>query len=125
MSKRNILGGLMEGVAAMKSQRQGKLTLRSFKVEPAPLSKVDSKLIRDTRKRLHCSRAVFARMLRINKRTREKWEQGLRRIKPSEVLYVSTFLRNSSVLSHAAFADTTSYTWARASFIKACCASPR
>ena len=81
MTKRNIFSELMEGVAAMKSQRQGKLTLRQYKVEPAPLPKVDSKLIRDTRKRLRCSRAVFARKLRINERTLEKWEQG--RAKPN------------------------------------------
>ena len=76
MAKRKISNDLMEGVAAMKSQREGKLTLRSFKVEPAPLPKVDAKLILDTRKRLRCSRAVFARKLRINERTLEKWEQG-------------------------------------------------
>jgi len=76
MSKRNILGELMEGVAAMKSHREGKLTLRTYKAEPRPLPKVDSKLIRDTRRKLHCSRAVFARRLRINERTLEKWEQG-------------------------------------------------
>ena len=29
MSKRNILGELLEGVAAMKRHREGKLTLRS------------------------------------------------------------------------------------------------
>lgn len=81
MTKRNILGELLEGVAAMKSHREGQLTLRSYKVEPAPLPKVDSKLIRDTRKRLRCSRAVFARKLRINERTLEKWEQG--RAKPN------------------------------------------
>ena len=51
MSKRNILGDLMEGVAAMKSQREGKLTRRNFKVDAAPLPRVDSKLIRDIRKR--------------------------------------------------------------------------
>ena len=79
--KRDIFGELMEGVAAMKSHREGKLTLRSYKVEPAPLPNVDSKLIRDTRKRLRCSRAVFARRLRINERTLEKWEQG--RAKPN------------------------------------------
>jgi putative transcriptional regulator len=78
----------MEGVAAMKSQREGKLTLRSFKVEPAPLPKVDSKLIRDTRKRLHCSRAVFARKLRINERTLEKWEQGRARPNPQAAALV-------------------------------------
>ena len=81
MSKRNIFGEMVEGVAAMKGHRKGKLTLRTYKVEPAPLPKVDSKLIRDTRKKLRCSRAVFARKLRINPRTLEKWAQG--RAKPN------------------------------------------
>ena len=81
MNKRDLFGELMEGMAAMKSHREGKLTLRSFKVEPAPLPKVDAKLIRGTRCKLGCSRAVFARQLRINLRTLEKWEQG--RVKPN------------------------------------------
>jgi len=81
MSKRNVFSELREGVAAMKSHREGKLTLRNYKVVPTPLPKLDSKLIRDTRRRLHCSRAVFARKLRINERTLEKWEQG--RAKPN------------------------------------------
>jgi len=81
MAKRNIFGELMEGVAAMKNHREGKLTLRTCKVEVAPLPKVDSKFLRDTRKKLRCSRAVFARKLRINERTLEKWEQG--RAKPN------------------------------------------
>lgn len=81
MAKREVFSELMEGVAAMRAHREGKLTLRSYKVESLPLPKVDSKLIRDTRKKLHCSRAVFARKLRINERTLEKWEQG--RAKPN------------------------------------------
>jgi putative transcriptional regulator len=81
MAKRNTLGELLEGVAAMKGQREGKLTLRGYKIDLAPLPKVDSKLLRDTRKKLRCSRAVFARKLRINERTLEKWEQG--RAKPN------------------------------------------
>jgi putative transcriptional regulator len=81
MSERKIFDEMMEGVAAMKSHREGKITLRTYNVEAAPLPKVDSKLIRDTRKRLHCSRAVFARKLHINERTLEKWEQG--RAKPN------------------------------------------
>jgi putative transcriptional regulator len=81
MAKRDISGELTAGVAAMKSHRAGKITLRSHRVELAPLPKVDSKLLRDTRKKLHCSRAVFARKLRINERTLEKWEQG--RAKPN------------------------------------------
>jgi len=81
VTKRNLFGELMEGVAAMKGHREGKVTLRSYKVEAAPLPKVDARLIRDTRRRLRCSRAVFARRLRINERTLEKWEQG--RAKPN------------------------------------------
>ena len=81
MSKEKIFDEMMEGIAAMENHRQGKITLRTYKVESAPLPKVDSKLIRDTRKRLHFSRAVFARKLRINERTLEKWEQG--RAKPN------------------------------------------
>jgi len=81
MSKRKIFDEMMEGVRAMKSHREGKITLRTYNVEASPLPKVDSKLIRDTRKKLHCSRAVFARKLRINERTLEKWEQG--RAKPN------------------------------------------
>jgi len=80
-AKRDIFPELMEGVAAMKNHREGKLTLRSYKVELAPLPEVNSRLIRDTRKKLRCSRAVFARKLRINERTLEKWEQG--RAKPN------------------------------------------
>ena len=81
MAKRNIFPELMEGIATMKAHREGKITLRSYKVEAAPLPRVDSKLIRDTRKKLRCSQAVFARKLRINERTLEKWEQG--RAKPN------------------------------------------
>jgi putative transcriptional regulator len=81
MSKRKIFDEMIEGVASMKSHREGKLTLRTYKVEAAPLPRVDSQLIRDTRRRLRCSRAVFARKLRINERTLEKWEQG--RAKPN------------------------------------------
>ena len=81
MAKRRILSELQEGISAMKAHRQGKLTLRSYNFEPRPLPKVDSGVIRDTRKKLRCSRAVFARKLRINERTLEKWEQG--RAKPN------------------------------------------
>ncbi len=81
MAKRKVFGELMEGVAAMKGHREGKITLLTYKVEARPLPKVDARLIRDTRRRLRCSRAVFARKLHINERTLEKWEQG--RAKPN------------------------------------------
>jgi putative transcriptional regulator len=81
MSKRKVFAELMEGVAAMGAQRQGKLTLRNYKVKAPRLPRVNAKTIRDTRKRLNVSRPVFARKLHINERTLEKWEQG--RAKPN------------------------------------------
>lgn len=105
MRKRDIFGELMEGVAAMKANREGKITLRSYKVEPSPLPTVNSKLIRDTRKRLRCSRAVFARRLRINVRTLEKWEQGRAKPNPQAaalVLLVRNFPDTLERLEHVA-----------------------
>ena len=81
MAKRKIFAELMEGVAAMGAQRQGKLTLRSYKVKAGRLPKVNARTIRSTRERLNFSRPVFARKLHINERTLEKWEQG--RAKPN------------------------------------------
>jgi putative transcriptional regulator len=86
MAKRKIFDELMEGVDAMKRHREGKLTLRSYKEEVTPLPAVDSKFIRETRKRMRCSRAVFARKLRINERTLEKWEQGRAKPNPQAAL---------------------------------------
>jgi len=81
MAKRNIFSELMEGVSAMQAQREGKITLRNYKVKPVPLPRVDARTIRETRERLRFSRPVFARKLHINERTLEKWEQG--RAKPN------------------------------------------
>lgn len=36
MTKRKVFDELMEGVAAMKSHREGKITLRTYRVEAAP-----------------------------------------------------------------------------------------
>lgn len=98
-SKRNIMGELMEGVAAMKDYRQGKITLRSYKIEAAPLPKVDSKLILDTRKKLRFSRVVFARKLRINERTLEKWEQGRAKPNPQAAALVLLVRRYPDMLA--------------------------
>src|SRR4029077_1285516 len=106
MAKRDISGELMEGVRAMKNNRMSKLTLRSYKMDVALLPKVDSKFIRDTRKRLRCSRAVFARKMRINERTLEKWEQGRSQSNPQAAalillvrMYPDTLARLDKVAS--------------------------
>ena len=81
--KRNIANEILQGLREMQAYRQGKITLRTFKVEePSPLPEVDARLIRETRERLNVSRRVFALQLRVNERTLEKWEQG--RAKPNK-----------------------------------------
>src|SRR5437667_7408241 len=67
---------LMNGVGAMGAHREGKLTLRTHRVDVRPLPRVTAALVRYTRERLNMSRRVFARKLRINPRTLERWEQG-------------------------------------------------
>jgi putative transcriptional regulator len=79
--KRNLFGELMDGVAGMQAQRDGKITLRSYKVEARTLPNFKPKMIKQVRQQFHCSRSVFARKLFTNERTLEKWEQG--RTKPN------------------------------------------
>ena len=74
--KRKLFDERMEGVDAMRREREGKITLRSHEVEDLPSLEVDAELIRETRERLNVSRAVFARRLRVSTRTLENWEQG-------------------------------------------------
>ena len=74
--KRSLFHELISGVAAMKAHREGRLTLRSHKVESVPAPAVDAKLILETRSSFKMSRQVFARKLRVNARTLERWEQG-------------------------------------------------
>ena len=81
--QRNIGEEILEGLQAIKAHYKGKITLRTYKIEePPPLPEVSAQLIRETRERLKVSRGVFARQLRVNERTLEKWEQG--RAKPNK-----------------------------------------
>lgn len=80
--KRDVFGELMEGVSAMRAHRERRITLRSHGVRRLSLPRVDYKLIRNTRERLHMSRHAFAYRLGVNPRTLERWEQG--RSKPND-----------------------------------------
>jgi putative transcriptional regulator len=80
-NKRNLFEELTEGVAAMKAHRNGKITLRNYKIKPLALPEVKPKMIKQVRAHFQCSRSVFARKLFTNERTLEKWEQG--RAKPN------------------------------------------
>ena len=80
-AKRDIFAELTEGFDALKSERQGKLTLRTFKVESKPSPVMSPQDVLNVREQLHLSRPVFAHYLRTNPRTLENWEQG--RAKPN------------------------------------------
>jgi putative transcriptional regulator len=80
--QRSLLGELLTGVQAMRTHREGRLTLRTHRVEPIALPAVKPELVRKTREALHMSRRVFAFKLGVNPRTLERWEQG--RSKPNE-----------------------------------------
>jgi putative transcriptional regulator len=79
--KRDLFAELTEGIDALKSQREGKLTLRTFKIESKPAPVLSPQEVVSVRERLNLSRPVFARYLRTNPRTLENWEQG--RAKPN------------------------------------------
>lgn len=76
MTKRNLFEELREGIEEIKSNRQGKITLRAYDVKLRPLPKITASSIRNIRRKLHLSRSVFAMRFRVSPRTLEKWEQG-------------------------------------------------
>ena len=80
--KRKLFDELMEGVSAMRGHREGRITLRSHRVERLSLPRIDEKIIRSTRERLRMSRQAFAYRIGVYPRTLERWEQG--RSKPND-----------------------------------------
>ena len=81
MSKRNLFAEIDEGFDALAEQRQGKRTLRTHKVEGAPVPEITPEQLVALRNKLNLSRPVFADYLRTKDRTLENWEQG--RAKPN------------------------------------------
>ena len=99
----------MDDVSSMEQQRTGKITLRSHEIDDLPPLKIDADMIREIREKLHVSRTVFARRLRVSSRTLENWEQG--RAKPNAqaatlIMMVSQFPdtldKLSSLTNHTA-----------------------
>jgi putative transcriptional regulator len=80
--KRRLFDELVQGIEEINQHLAGKITLKTYTVEPVKKPEMTPELIRDTREQLHLSRAVFAHELHISPRTLEKWEQGL--TKPNE-----------------------------------------
>ena len=81
-SRRSLAKELLAWVEAMRQHREGKLTLRTCRVDPVDLPPVDAAVIRQTREKLCMSQSVFARRLHVNPRTMQRWEEG--RSRPNE-----------------------------------------
>lgn len=79
--KRNLFAELKEGMDALASEREGKVTLRKVRVEIPDEVQVSPDEIKSVREATHSSQAVMARRLRVNQRTYQNWEQG--RTKPN------------------------------------------
>lgn len=76
MAKRRLFDEMAAAVEDMRAHREGRVTLKHYRVEKRPVPEVDGAYILATRERLNLSRAVFARRLCVNERTLERWEQG-------------------------------------------------
>ena len=79
--KRNLLAELKEGMEALSTEREGKVTLRRVRVEVPDAVQISPDEIKAVRESTHSSQAVMAARLRVNKRTYENWEQG--KVKPN------------------------------------------
>jgi putative transcriptional regulator len=76
MAKRDLFNELMEGFDALKTEREGKITLRTTEIDiPKPIE-MNSNQIAKIRKEHNYSQAVFARMLSTKVSTLRNWEQG-------------------------------------------------
>jgi putative transcriptional regulator len=77
MAKRDLFTELLEGVGALRAEREGKITLRTTVVKAKPVPDMAPKEIVALRESLGYSQGVFAMMLRTPAATLRKWEQGV------------------------------------------------
>ena len=76
MAKRDLFNELMEGFDALKTEREGKITLRTTEIDiPKPIEMNSNQIVK-IRKEHNYSQAVFARMLSTKVSTLRNWEQG-------------------------------------------------
>jgi putative transcriptional regulator len=89
MKKRNLFSEIVEGIEAIKQHREGKITLRTHRIEAQPPLEVKPEFFIRARQSLHMSRRVFARCTCIPERTLERWEQGRSKPNPEAVALVA------------------------------------
>lgn len=102
MNKRDLFAEVLSALSDAKQHDQGKLTLKTHKVDIPTELVISPEEIKKIRQRYKMSRQVFARYLHTSSRTLENWEQG--RSKPNEQAITLLFLvkRHPETLSHIA-----------------------
>jgi len=89
VERRDLFAELSEGISALRSEREGKRTLRTHVVEMRPPPELTPRQLIAIRRRLNLSRALFAAYLRTNARTLENWEQGRARPNAQAALLIN------------------------------------
>lgn len=100
MTRSTLFDELIEGVEALRAEREGKLTLRRVKLSPLRAPEVGPQELLRLRERLKVSRAVFAHAIRTNPRTLENWEQGRSKPNPQAALLIKLVEKYPETLEH-------------------------
>ncbi|CDF82946.1 hypothetical protein PKB_1585 [Pseudomonas knackmussii B13] len=98
MSKRDIFAELLEGFGDLAAERQGKITLRTHKVEQQALEPASGEEIAALRERLNMSQPVFAHVLRAAPATLKNWEQNRSRPNDQATLLIRLLARHPETL---------------------------
>lgn len=98
MSKRDLFAELLEGFDDLAAERQGKITLRSHKIEQPALEPATGEEIAALRERLNMSQPVFARVLRAAPATLKNWEQNRSRPNDQATLLIRLLTRHPETL---------------------------
>jgi len=76
MSNRSLFSELSLSLSEAKEHSEGKLTLKTVKIESTDNFIILPNEIINIRKKFNMSRGVFAKYLHTSSRTLENWEQG-------------------------------------------------
>jgi len=101
MSKKNLFNDLMLSLEEARAHDEGKLTLKSIRIPRTSLS-ISSDEIIDLRKNLGLSQGVFAAFLRTNKRTYQRWEQGVSKPNDQAIALLKLVNREPAILNQIA-----------------------
>ncbi|MFL6708053.1 MAG: helix-turn-helix domain-containing protein [Massilia sp.] len=102
MTKRNIFDELMGGFDALDQAREGKLTLKRYKVEARPAPAMTPACVKAVRTKLGVSQPVFARQLRTEARTVANWEQGVSKPNAQAAILMKLVERHPDLLEEIA-----------------------